>query len=79
MISPLLQDTFGRIAENLLTAFVNDKFKNPYVAATLAPIVSTFVETILTGNSTQTVSTPLETVDPSFWDQATRQYQEVNP
>lgn len=79
MISPLLQDTFGRIAENLLAAFVNDKIKNPYVAATIAPLVSTFVGTILTGNATQTVSTPPNTVDPSFWDQATRQYQEVNP
>lgn len=79
MISALTRDTFGRIVENLLTAFVNDKLKNPYAAATLTPLVSTFVEAILSGQTARTVSTPQDAIDPSFLDRATRHYPEVNP
>jgi len=49
MTPTLLPDTFRQIITNLLNVTLDDKVDNPYLKATLTPLIDTFLNGILEG------------------------------
>lgn len=49
MTPTLLPDTFRQITTNLLNVALDEKIDNPYLKATLTPLIDTFLNGILEG------------------------------
>lgn len=76
MMNPLIPDTCISIAENLTSALVNDEIGNPYLAGALAPLVGTFVRTILAQAAHPPFQPPRDAAERPFLELATRHYPE---
>lgn len=49
MTPNLMSDTLCKIAMNLLNVTLDDKIQNPYLKATLSPLIDTFLNGVLDG------------------------------
>ena len=78
MINPLIPQMFAQITGNLINTALAEKIDNPYARAAIAPVVDTFVQTVLGGMQLMPNPSTSRAVDPEFLDQAVRHLPETN-